>query len=84
MVLFAAKNDCVARYLALSGAILAFAFSVILFIAFNDIQSGLQFEENIPWIASLNINYHLGIDGISLPLILLNNFITVIGNFGGF
>jgi NADH-quinone oxidoreductase subunit M len=84
IVLFAAKHDCLARYLALIGAILALVFSVILFIYFDGTQSGLQFVENMPWVVNLNINYHMGIDGISLPLVLLNNFITVLVILAGF
>ena len=38
----------------------------------------MQFVEIVPWIETLNINYHLGIDGISLLLILLNCFTTVL------
>jgi NADH-quinone oxidoreductase subunit M len=41
-------------------------------------MSGFQFEENTPWIDSFNVNYHLGIDGISLLLILLNCVTTVL------
>jgi NAD(P)H-quinone oxidoreductase subunit 4 len=39
---------------------------------------GLQFQENLPWIESLGLAYQLGLDGLSLPLVLLNSFITAI------
>lgn len=38
----------------------------------------MQFGENTSWIKAFNINYHLGVDGISMPLILLTTFMTVI------
>ena len=38
----------------------------------------MQFEELAPWIPLFNVNYHLGVDGISMPLILLNSFMTVL------
>ncbi|MGE5616773.1 MAG: NADH-quinone oxidoreductase subunit M, partial [Bacillota bacterium] len=38
----------------------------------------MQFVENAPWIAHFNINYHLGVDGIAMPLILLNSLMTVL------
>ncbi|VEB40921.1 NADH-quinone oxidoreductase subunit M [Chromobacterium violaceum] len=38
----------------------------------------MQFEEMKPWIASLNINYHLGVDGISMLFVVLNSFTTLL------
>ena len=38
----------------------------------------MQFQENVPWIAAFNVNYHLGVDGISMPLIILTTFTTVL------
>lgn len=78
LVLMTGKNDYLARVIALIGSIIAFLFSVIIFIRFDPGLSGLQFVENVSWIASLHINYHLGVDGISMPFVLLNNFITVL------
>ena len=45
-----------------------------------DLRAGgaMQFTEFAPWIAFLNVNYHLGVDGISMPLIVLNSFMTVL------
>ena len=40
---------------------------------------GLAFEENIPWISSLGINYHLGVDGLNTPMVLLTGMVTVAG-----
>lgn len=74
LVLFASKN--IARIIALTGAFIALFLSLIIFFKFDIKDSALQFSENIAWISSLNINYHMGIDGISMPFILLNNFIT--------
>ena len=76
VVLFASKNDGLARYISLFGITAALVFSIIVYQQFDANVSGLQFEENLPWIASLNINYHLGVDGISVPFLFLNNFIT--------
>lgn len=84
VVLFAGKNDCLARYVALAGSIIGLLFSAIVFIKFDPTISGLQFTENMPWIASLNINYSMGVDGISMPFVLLNNFITVLVILAGF
>lgn len=84
IVLFAGKNDSLARLLSLIGALIATIFSLIVFIKFDANISGLQFVENIPWISSLNINYALGVDGISMPFVFLNNFITLLVIIAGF
>ncbi|MBP9742350.1 MAG: NADH-quinone oxidoreductase subunit M [Burkholderiales bacterium] len=78
VLLLVSKNECLVRYLALVGAIISFIFSLIIFLKFDAAQSGLQFEEYHSWIPSLNIMYHMGVDGIAMPFLLLNNFITVL------
>lgn len=84
IVLFFSKNDCIAKYMALFGAIVSLILSVVIYYSFNADISGLQFVESMSWISPLNINYSLGIDGISMPFILLNNFITVLVILAGF
>src|SRR5262245_36522313 len=54
----------------------ALALSLVLFFSFNRAQSGFQFETNVPWIGVLGVNYHVGVDGISLPLLVLNALLT--------
>lgn len=76
IVLCASNNDTLARVIALIAAIASFLFALIVYLQFDAQLSGVQFEENLVWVKSLNINYHLGIDGISVPFLLLNNFIT--------
>lgn len=50
--------------------------SVILFIKFDRALGGvIQFEEKISWIPAINANYHVGVDGLSLPLIVLMTFL---------
>ncbi len=62
--------------LVFSGA--AFILSVWLFMAFDEIQPAMQFVEYLDWIPSLDIGYHVGIDGISLLLVVLTTFLTPI------
>src|SRR3569623_2041905 len=64
------------RWLALAVALLIFAVSLPLYTQFDAASVKMQFEELAPWIRAFNINYHLGIDGISLLLILLTAFTT--------
>jgi NADH-quinone oxidoreductase subunit M len=66
-----------ARWTALAGAALGFLVTIPLWTDF-DRTSAMQFVEMAPWIARFNVNYHLGVDGISMPFILLNSFMTVL------
>ncbi len=66
------------RVLALVGAMLGLLVALPLWVNFDNLQPGFQFAEYHPWIDAFSINYHLGIDGISLLLILLNCVTTLI------
>lgn len=72
------RNAAAARWLALAGALAGFLVALPLWTGFDASTGGMQFEEIKPWIESYNVNYHLGIDGVSLLLILLNCFTTVL------
>ena len=64
------------RLLALVVSLLTFVLSLFLYFKFDTVTAGMQFVERMPWIESLNVDYYLGVDGISAPLILLTAFIT--------
>jgi NADH-quinone oxidoreductase subunit M len=64
------------RNWALAVSILTFAASVPLFFDFDLLSGRMQFEHSTPWIPSLGIQYHVGIDGISLFLVLLTTLLT--------
>ena len=66
------------RWIALIGAVLGFVVTIPLYAQFDASSSAMQFEELARWITSYNINYHLGVDGISVLFILLNSFITIL------
>ncbi len=72
------QRASLARLLSLVISILTFAASIPLYLRFNTTTASMQFEEKRSWIESFNINYHLGIDGISLLLILLTTFTTIL------
>ncbi len=59
---------------ALSGV--TFLLSIGLYWGFDNAATGMQFTEKVPWVATLNVFYSLGVDGISTPLIMLTTFIT--------
>jgi len=69
------RNDRAIRWTALIFSLLTFAFSVHLPRFFHYGQAGFQFETNHPWIGQA-IRYHLGVDGISMWLVLLTTFLV--------
>ncbi len=71
-------NPGPARVLSLVGSIISFLVTLPLYTGFNPRTADMQFVENTPWIEAFNLNYHLGIDGISVWFVLLTAFITII------
>jgi NADH-quinone oxidoreductase subunit M len=67
-----------ARIIALITSLITLLLCIPLYLDFNPALSSMQFQENIPWITVYNINYSLGVDGISLPLIILTVFTTLL------
>jgi NAD(P)H-quinone oxidoreductase subunit 4 len=65
-----------ARQVALAVTIGVFIWSVVLLGQFNPAQVSQQFEEHIPWIDALTLTYSLGVDGLSIPLLVLNGLLT--------
>jgi len=72
------RNAPIARWLSLAVALATFAVSIPLYTHFNGATAAMQFQEKFVWIKAFNVYYHLGIDGISLLMILLTTFITVL------
>jgi NADH-quinone oxidoreductase subunit M len=72
------RRACLARWLALAGSIAGFLATLPLYTGFDFANGGFQFQERLSWIPAFNIHYHLGVDGISVPLILLTSFMTMV------
>ncbi len=66
------------NYLALFGALVSFIVTIPIYKNFNTNLTTFQFQEFHHWIIPFNINYHLGVDGFSVPLILLTSFMTIL------
>src|SRR3990172_9155371 len=64
------------RWPAFLISLIPLALSVWLWIAYRPGEPGLQFEEQVTWYAAINANYHLGVDGISVPMVLLTTLLT--------
>ncbi len=72
------RNSPLARGLALLGAVAGLLVTLPLYSGFNTTTPAMQFVELLPWIRRFNVNYHLGVDGISMLFVILNSFITII------
>ena len=72
------RNADYARQLSLVVAVLTFLVTLPLYTGFNSATHAMQFVEDYAWIEAFSIRYRLGIDGISLLLILLTSFTTVL------
>ncbi len=66
------------RWTALLVATITFLVSVPLYFHFDINTSQMQYVELLPWISNFNVNYYLGVDGISMPLIILTTFISIL------
>ncbi len=73
-----ARNAPTARTIALIVSSLTFVMSLPLWTQFDISTHDMQFQEKSLWIEAFDIYYHLGVDGISMPLIILTTFTTVL------
>jgi NADH-quinone oxidoreductase subunit M len=67
-----------AKTVALLTALLTVYLCIPLYSHFDNTLASMQFVEQQPWIASLNIHYYLGVDGIALPLVMLTALMTLL------
>ena len=76
--LIIALGNSHARKIAMGASVLTFLISLPLYFGFDNSTAAMQFTETRAWLPSFNINYALGVDGISMPLIILTTMINVI------
>ncbi|SFU51072.1 NADH dehydrogenase subunit M [Nitrosomonas eutropha] len=70
------RNTQAVRWVALAGSVAGFLVALPLYSGFDTSMGSMQFIERNVWFERLNVYYYLGVDGISMPLILLNSFTT--------
>jgi len=78
-LLLPAAQEQNAKWVALLGAVGSFALSLTLFVQFDNGADGYQFVEQRKWVeaGSFDLQYYLGVDGLSMPLVVLTTFLTV-------
>ncbi|NJL03704.1 MAG: NADH-quinone oxidoreductase subunit M [Chloroflexaceae bacterium] len=74
-----ASRATLIRVIGTGFALLSLVLSVLVFLAYDQGQSGFQFVEQLAWIPQLGIAYYLGVDGITVPLLLLNGLVIFTG-----
>jgi NADH-quinone oxidoreductase subunit M len=79
ILLFPAERREWIRGTALGAASLTILLSFILYLSYDTTAAGYQFVEELPWVPSLGISYHMGVDGISVPLVLLAGIVLFCG-----
>jgi NADH-quinone oxidoreductase subunit M len=73
------------KVIATAATGIVLALSIAMLMGFDHNNGAMQFSENLPWIPQVNINYHLGVDGISVGLIFLTallGFLACVGSYG--
>lgn len=67
------------RWVGTGFALLSLVLSVLVFLAYDPAAAGFQFVERLDWMPQLGISYLLGVDGISVPMVLLNGIVIFTG-----
>ena len=73
------RGERSAKWIALIVALIILGLSIFLWLSFDSSKGTMQFEEKYQWIPGVNIYYHLGVDGVSMPFVFLTCLLTVLG-----
>ncbi len=84
LLLLPASKPRTVRIAAFVVSLITFAVSIPLFTEFDSTHRGMQFVEQAPWVPELGISYHMGVDGISMLLILLTTLLTAVSILSSF
>ena len=78
LALIPKNNDRLIKWTALIFSIIPFVLSILLYIHYDPTGSRIQFVEKFTWIKQLGMQYYLGVDGLSIPLVILSTLTMVI------
>ncbi len=79
LLLFGRESQAKAvRWVALAVSVVSFLLTLPLYTRFETASAAMQFVEKSPWIERFNVNYHVGVDGLSVWFVLLTAFITMV------
>jgi NADH-quinone oxidoreductase subunit M len=78
LLFFPRRCEGLIKWFTLGVTLLDFVLSLVVFSRFDDLKAGMQFVERFPWIKAWGAEYYLGIDGISLLLVVLTTYLMVL------
>ena len=84
MLFLPADENKLFRWFALGASLVPFILSIGLWIGFDPNAAGYQFEANYPWYEALHSSLHLGVDGLSLTMVMLTTFLTPLAILASF
>lgn len=84
LVLLMRNQPTMAKQFALWSSLLVFILSLGLYTGFDTTTAQMQFVEQKSWVSAFNIQYFLGVDGLSMPLVILTTFTTVLAIWSAF
>lgn len=84
LLFFPAQRQQLIRWAAFIASLIPFVLTLVLWSKFDTTRSGFQFVEQAGWYNAIHASYHLGLDGISLPLVLLTTLLTPLALLASF
>lgn len=84
LMLLPDDEKLLAKRLAFAISLVTLVLSVVLWFSYDASVLGFQFEKNVPWFDSINSNFHIGVDGLSVALILLTAILTPLAILASF
>jgi len=66
------------RQVAIASLVVQLAWSLVVLVSFDPSEGAMQMRESIPWVSNIGLDYRLGIDGLSLPLVLVNAGLSLV------
>jgi len=78
VLLLPKDKEQVIRWYSIILSLVPLALSVLLWVSYTRTSGGIQFEEMYRWIPTLNISYHVGVDGLSVPLVFLTSLLSTL------
>jgi NADH-quinone oxidoreductase subunit M len=79
ILMIPAERKTEARVTALAAGVFATLLSIFIYFGYDQARAGYQFVEQYPWVPQFGISYHVGVDGLTLPLVLLTSLVMVTG-----
>ena len=79
LLLIPKDDERTIKNLAIGVSFVPLILSILLWFSFDKGMGGFQFEVIADWIPAINVNYHVGVDGLSVPLIFLTALLTTLG-----